>query len=111
MASATAVFSSAAPDGPVTVRKIESEPVAGMISDMRKHKRSELTIRDLIDRLSIFDPDSIVVFGGSEDGLIFNRTKRRGDKLVQIEFEQQVYRDDSGRLVVQEFDEQAEGAT
>jgi hypothetical protein len=78
---------------------------------MRKNKRSELTVKDLIDHLSIFDRDAIVVFGGSEDGLIFYRTKRRGAKLIQIEFEQQVYRDDSGRLVVQEFSEEAEGAT
>lgn len=40
----------------------------------------------------------------SFSGLEFYRTKVRGDKLIQIEFNEPVYLDDTGRVVVQNPD-------
>jgi hypothetical protein len=64
-------------------------------------------VGELIDQLKNLLPrDADVMFGGSEDALTFCRLKMRGAKLLQIEFNEQVYGDDSGKLVVHEFDEQ-----
>ncbi|HKX46059.1 MAG TPA: hypothetical protein VJP77_05105 [Planctomycetota bacterium] len=65
--------------------------------------KSNLTVGELIDHLSIFSRDATVFFGGSEDALTFYRTKLRGKDLVQVEFSQQIYRTDSGKLVVDEL--------
>jgi len=51
---------------------------------MENAKINQITIAQLIQDLEIFDKDSILVFG--DDELSFYRTKRRGNKLVQIEF-------------------------
>lgn len=37
----------------------------------------------------------------SFSGLTYNRVKLRGPGLAQVEFDEQVYRDDEGRVVVQ----------
>lgn len=40
----------------------------------------------------------------SFSGLSFYRVKQRGDDLVQIEFNQQVFLDEQGRVVVQNLE-------
>jgi hypothetical protein len=46
--------------------------------------KPRITVRELIEHLKVFDQDSQLIFG--DDQLTFYRTKGRGDKLVQIEF-------------------------
>jgi len=52
-----------------------------------------ITVGMLIEHLKAHDPDCKVAFGG---GLEFYRTKQRGPELVQIEFNQNVWKDDRG---------------
>jgi len=61
-----------------------------------KKQEPLITVGMLIEQLSIFDKDSEVDFSG----LDFYRLKQRGPNLVQVEFNQQVYRDDQGKVVV-----------
>ena len=56
-----------------------------------------LTIKDLKNQLSAYEDDCEVDFSG----LDFYRLKKRGDKLVQVEFNQQVYRTGEGLVVVE----------
>ena len=58
----------------------------------------KITVRRLIEDLSRMTPDDEVVFG-CRDGLSFYQVKNRKG-YVQIEFEETVYRDDSGELVI-----------
>jgi|GEM_PF-1167572 len=58
-----------------------------------------MTIADLISHLEKFEGDAELDFSG----LDFLRLKLRGDKLVQVEFGQQVYRLDNGEVVVENF--------
>ena len=53
-----------------------------------------ITIGDLIEHLKIFDKDTELMFGSDE--LTFYRTKRRGDNLVQIEFNETIL---NGRII------------
>jgi len=68
----------------------------------------DLTVGELIDQLSIFDRDARVFFGGSKDALVFYRLKHRGndidtgEELVQVEFNQQVFRNSDGNLVAED---------
>lgn len=55
------------------------------------------TVGELRQELAVFDDDDEVDFSG----LDFYRFKMRGEKLVQCEFNQPVYRDKKGRVVVQ----------
>ena len=57
-----------------------------------------LTVVELIEMLKMHDPASEVTFGG----LDFYRVKRRGEDVVQIEFNQTVYRDEDGVLQIRE---------
>ena len=68
---------------------------------MTKPARKKTTVLDLIMELNGHQSHKPVFFGGSPDGLTFNRVKDRGD-YVQIEFDQQVYRDSAGQIVVEE---------
>lgn len=47
-----------------------------------------ITIGELIEHLKVFDKDSELIFGSDE--LTFYRTKGRGEKLVQIEFNETI---------------------
>jgi len=51
---------------------------------MSEREKPRITIQELIEHLKVFSPDSELIFG--DDQLTFYQTKRRGDKLVQIEF-------------------------
>lgn len=56
-----------------------------------------ITVGELKQRLAIYDDDWEITF----NGLKFCRLKARGPKLVQMEFEQTVYLDESGDVVVE----------
>jgi hypothetical protein len=56
----------------------------------RPKKQNRITIEQLIDHLKIFDPKSELTFGS--DQLTFYRTKLRGERLVQIEFNEVIER-------------------
>ncbi len=59
---------------------------------------SEITVKELKQLLNAYSDDSVLYFGG----LDFYRLKQRGDKLVQVEFNQTVYKDKkSGDVVVE----------
>ncbi len=65
------------------------------------NKRSPLiTVGQLKEHLKIYDDDYKIDFSG----LDFYRIKQRDDKLIQIEFNQQVYRDAQGCVVVQNLE-------
>lgn len=57
-----------------------------------------LTIGELRKSLELYPDDWQVIFG-CED-LEFYRTKQRGDKLVQIEFNQSFTRNSEGKIVI-----------
>ncbi len=54
------------------------------------------TVGDMKRELAVFDDDYEIDFSG----LDFYRLKQRGDKLVQVEFNQPVYRTPEGKVVV-----------
>lgn len=54
------------------------------------------TVRELIEELKGHDPDATVIFGDA--ALNFYRFKKRGDKLVQLEFNEIVYKD--GKTII-----------
>ena len=56
----------------------------------------EITVGELIEQLKLYDPELPVDFGG----LDFYRLKNRGGAL-QIEFSQTVYKDDDGKVIVE----------
>jgi hypothetical protein len=59
----------------------------------------EITVKELIRELSLSDPELPVYFCG----LDFYRVKDRGG-MVQIEFNQTVYKEDDGRVIVVNYD-------
>lgn len=56
----------------------------------------KITVAQLIKELSVCPPDAEVDFSS----LSFKRVKPRGPQDVQIEFNQHIYRDNEGQLVV-----------
>lgn len=60
------------------------------------NKRHPITVRELMEELRKHDPDAEVFFGG----LDYYRVKSRGSKIIQIEFNQSVYLDRAGLVVV-----------
>jgi len=59
------------------------------------------TVEVLIRHLSAFPKDSKVYFSG----LDFSRLKMRGD-FVQVEFAQQVYLNNRGKIIIEEISEE-----
>jgi len=59
-----------------------------------------ITVGELIEQLRRFDEKDELFMGG----LSFYRLKKRDDKLVQIEFNESVYFDESGTIVVEQND-------
>lgn len=64
--------------------------------------RPRITVGELIDELKRFNPDAEIHFGG----LHFYRLKHRGELIVQCEFDETVYRDSAGRLVVEDHEQE-----
>ncbi|MEN4919697.1 hypothetical protein ABE485_13555 [Achromobacter spanius] len=60
-----------------------------------------ITVGMLIEHLKVYDPECELAFSG---GLEFYRTKQRGPDLVQIEFNQNVWRDEKGVWRVDDVD-------
>lgn len=67
---------------------------------MDDSKKRLITVGDLKERLAAFPDDCLISFGC--DDLAFYRLKMRGEKLVQVEFDQSVYRDAKGVLRIDE---------
>jgi hypothetical protein len=65
-----------------------------------RETNSGLTVGDLIDQLKVFDRDAELYICG----LHFHRLKLRGEKLLSMEFNQSIYRNSKGELVLEEFD-------
>mgnify|MGYP003658813554 CR=1 FL=1 len=60
----------------------------------------QITVGQLREMLAGFDDGDELSFSG----LDFYRLKRRGDDLVQVEFNQQVYKDSAtGKVKVEDF--------
>ena len=59
-----------------------------------------ITVGELRQHLSLFDDDYTLDFSGLE----FYRTKLRGEKHVQIEFSESVYRNLDGKVIVGNID-------
>lgn len=57
-----------------------------------------MNVGDLKEQLNGFNDDVEIHFGG----LDFYRLKTRGEKLVHFEFNQTVYKDDTGKLVLED---------
>ena len=57
-----------------------------------------ITVGELKELLEGFTDDTELYFSGFD----FYRVKRRGEKVVQIEFNQQVYKDSSGKVVIED---------
>lgn len=60
-------------------------------------KHPTITVGDLKDHLAIYPDHYTIDFGG----LQFYRLKQRADTHVQMEFNQTVYLDDEGHVVVE----------
>lgn len=67
---------------------------------MDDSKKRLITVGELKERLAAFSDDCLISFG--HDDLAFYRLKMRGEKLVQVEFDQSVYRDAKGVLKIDE---------
>jgi hypothetical protein len=59
-----------------------------------------ITVGDMKRQLEVFNDDDELSFCG----LDFYRLKRRGEGLVQVEFDQQVYKDSDGRVVIENWE-------
>ena len=63
---------------------------------MPKPEIPTITVGRLLDELKIYPEHYLLSFGG----LRYFRLKQRAPELVLVEFDQQVYLDDAGRVVV-----------
>lgn len=60
-----------------------------------------ITVGELLDKLENFDRNTEVSFSG----LKFETIKWQSDKCIQIQFHEQVYRDASGKVWVENLEE------
>lgn len=67
---------------------------------MTSRTHRTITVGMLRDQLKIYPDNYELDFSGLE----FYRLKQRGPELVQVEFNEQVYRDKSGRVVVENLE-------
>ena len=87
--------------GDASVQKTNLGIVQTNISVSTNTPMKTTTVGELREALRIFPDDWQVIFGCEE--LEFYRTKKRGDKLVQIEFRQTVS-SDGKRIIVDSHD-------
>jgi len=64
-----------------------------------------MTIGELQDQLAKFPRDYEIFFSSGEPGLTFFRLKQRGDKLVQMDFDEKVWKDEKGKWHVDDPDD------
>lgn len=67
---------------------------------MPHENRKSITVGELRRALSLYEDDTELSFGGLE----FYRVKSRGENLAQIEFNQPVYLNSDGQVVVENID-------
>ena len=67
---------------------------------MPSKKPQTITVGMLREHLAVYPDHYEVDFSGLE----FYRLKQRGPELVQVEFSEQVYRDKTGRVVVESIE-------
>lgn len=63
-------------------------------------EKQKITVGELIEHLQGHDPNAELIF--SDDALDFYRLKKRGPLLVQMEFDQLVYKDKEGNRILQD---------
>jgi hypothetical protein len=61
----------------------------------------KITVAELIESLKVYPGGAQVIFGG-HPGLDFYRVDKRGEDLVQIEFNQTVGQDSDGKWFIQD---------
>ena len=66
-----------------------------------------LTVGELKQYLAGYEDDCELFFGNDPSVLSFCQLKRRGEKLVGVEFNQLIYRDKTGEVVY--FDPEKDG--
>ncbi|ASD60039.1 hypothetical protein C3397_03650 [Enterobacter cloacae complex sp. ECNIH16] len=64
------------------------------------HDEHLITVGELLDRLQHYPRDTKISFSG----LDFYRLKQRAENLIQVEFNQVVYRNSEGRVVVENLE-------
>ena len=74
-----------------------------LINSCSQKKMEKLTVKKLIDQLSIYDEDTEVFFGNTEGALRFNEMRIRGENLLQICFSETITRNEQGELIVEDF--------
>lgn len=60
----------------------------------------EVSVGEFMEELKVFDKNARLSFSG----LDFYRLKMRGDDLIQVEFNQQVYKDSNGKVIVENLE-------
>lgn len=64
---------------------------------MTQQNENLMTVGELLDQLQRYPRDTLLSFSG----LDFYRLKWRAENLVQVEFNQAVYRDSDGLVIVE----------
>ncbi|MCY1699505.1 hypothetical protein OVA10_15775 [Lelliottia sp. SL45] len=64
---------------------------------MTQQNENLMTVGELLDQLQHYPRDTLLSFSG----LDFYRLKWRAENLVQVEFNQAVYRDSDGLVIVE----------
>ena len=67
---------------------------------MAKKEKTNITLGEFRQHLEAYPDDYEIYFSG----LDFYRIKQRGEKLIQVEFNQQVYLDEQGNVVVENLE-------
>ena len=60
----------------------------------------EITVGEFLDQLKVYPLDATLSFTHLE----FNRLKMRGENLVNVEFVQQILKDENGQLTIEEVE-------
>lgn len=55
-----------------------------------------ITVGELKKQLNLYSNDTEISFSG----LDFYRLRKRGDNLVQVEFNQLIYKDNAGKIII-----------
>ncbi|EBN5287162.1 hypothetical protein DVC45_08415 [Salmonella enterica] len=67
---------------------------------MYQQNENSITVGVLLDLLQSYPRDTLLYFSG----LDFYRLKWRGENLLQVEFNQQVYRNSDGLVMIKNLD-------
>lgn len=67
---------------------------------MKKEKYPTITVGELISHLKAFPLDFNIDFCGFN----FYRLKQRGEKSIQMEFNQSVYVDKTGKIIIENLE-------